>query len=65
LRLVAAANCVKIICDQEIRQKKGFSLGNLGFLPFFNLDWTLMGLPITGDTVDDLMGAFSAGAGFV
>lgn len=63
--LVAATDRVKIIRDQQIGQEKGLGLGGLSILSLLNLDRTFMGLPIAGDPVDDLMGAFSAGASLV
>ncbi|MEW8027885.1 MAG: hypothetical protein AB2792_13480 [Candidatus Thiodiazotropha sp.] len=63
--LVAAADRVKIIRDQQIGQKEGLGLGGFSILSLLNLDRAFMGLPIAGDPIDDLMGAFSAGASFV
>lgn len=63
--LVAATDRVKIIRDQQIGQEEGLGLGGLFILSLLNLDRALMGLPIAGDPVDDLMGTFSAGASLV
>jgi hypothetical protein len=63
--LVAAADRVKIIRDEEIGQEEGLGLGCLLVLSLFNLNRALTGLPVTGNSIDDLMGALSAGAGFV
>jgi hypothetical protein len=63
--LVTATNRVKIICNQQIGQEKGFGLGGLSALSFLYLDRAFMGLPIASDSIYDLMGALSAGAGFI
>jgi hypothetical protein len=63
--LVAAANRVKIISDQQIGQKEGLRLGGFFTLSLLNLDRAFIGLPVAGDSIDDLMGALSAGAGLV
>ena len=62
VRLVTAANGVEIVGNQGTAYKK--CLGSSGFLAalLLDLDRALMGLPVTGDTVEDLMGAFAAGA---
>jgi hypothetical protein len=63
--LVAAANRVKIISDQQIGQKEGLRVGGFLILSLLNLDRAFMGLPVAGDSIDDLVGALSAGAGLV
>jgi hypothetical protein len=59
---VAAANGVEVVCNQAAADQEGFSPRRLLALLLFNLDWTLVRLPIAGDTVEDLMRAFAAGA---
>jgi hypothetical protein len=63
--LVAAANRVKIISDQQIDQKEGLRIGGFTLLSLLNLNRAFKGLPVACDSIDDLMGALSAGAGFV
>jgi hypothetical protein len=59
---VAATDSVEIVSYQAAADEKG--LGAHRFLEalLLNLDRAFMGLPITGDSVEDLMGAFAAGA---
>lgn len=63
--LVATANRVKIICDEQVGQEEGLGLGNLLILSLFNLNRAFTRLPVTGNPIDDLMRALSAGAGLV
>jgi hypothetical protein len=59
---VAAADGVEVVGNQAAAYLECFS--PRGFLAslLLDLDRALVGLPIAGDSVEDLMGAFAAGA---
>ena len=59
---VTAANGVEIVCDQAAANQECLGSRRLLTTLLLDLDRALMGLPVTGDTVEDLMGAFAAGA---
>lgn len=59
---VAAANSVKIVGDQLAADYKGFRPRLLAMALLLDLKWAFMGLPVTGDTIQDLMRAFAASA---
>jgi hypothetical protein len=58
---VAAANRVEIVCDQCTADKKCLSSRGLLSALLLQLDGTFMGLPVAGNAIQNLVGAFAAG----
>jgi hypothetical protein len=60
--LVTASNGVEIVSNQAATDKESFC-PRLFLAPLlFDLDRAFVGLPVTGDAIQDLVGAFTAGA---
>jgi hypothetical protein len=57
---VATADSVKIICNQQIGQKKSFRFGLFLALHLLFLDWAFMGLPIASRAANDQVRALLA-----